>query len=129
MNDHSTKSKAVGKRGVPLQYVILAVLAVSFPSWFPALRAWLAPAPPGDEPSDHQIKDIVREVKDELASLNLEYIAKREKPLFLLHDFDLDLKFTVKHDDKHVGTVQPLFVVVSSEDNVQHERVQEIHLH
>ena len=114
---------------IPIPLVVLGLAAVSFPTWWSMLRSWTRPPGGNADPTTRQIHEVVREVKEELARADSVRMARNEQPLFLLGYFDLDLKFTVSNSDKSHGQASPAFVVVGSEESIERERVQEIHLH
>lgn len=72
-----------------------------------------------------EVKDLIRKVKDELVAADLEAIHKREAPLFVLKDFEMEIQFVVRRS----GDLKAEVVGVGGAAGVGSESVQKLKLH
>ena len=75
------------------------------------------------------IKDLVQEVRAELAAVEAEMRNKNEKALFELTAFEMELNFVVKASSTVTGGVKTELVTAESEVQAGSEKVQKLTLH
>lgn len=118
------------------------VLRRPLPSWFgllllPPLAVWTfgqlsAIGNPAigvqraDKAPELQLSRLIEAVKKDLASAELARIDRKEAPLFILNDVDLEISFVVRSSVDATGKVALEFVAVDSTTSWGAERIQKV---
>lgn len=87
------------------------------------------PRPSSPDAPSVDIKDLITSVKSALAQIEQENITKNEAALFEVKDFDLELNFIVRKDEKGSGRIETKVLTFGAEELYGSENVQKIKLH
>jgi hypothetical protein len=116
-----------------LSLAVLApiVLAALCPEILRHVSGWkrssaLAAAPPG---SSLGVKELVQEVRAELAAIERDMLAKNERALFRLETFEMELNFVVRAGASEKLGGHTELVTAESEIETGSEKVQKLVLH
>lgn len=80
------------------------------------------------EPEGLRIRDLVRQVKQELSEADSIAQSHHEMALFDLEEFDLDVSFVVRSKNAATGKAGYELLAVESSTELSTERLQHIHL-
>jgi hypothetical protein len=82
------------------------------------------------KPNTHLgLQELIEQVKSELIDAEKERINKNQQSLFILKDFDLEIKFTVNEKHEKSGKIEYEVVTIGGNESVSLEKVQTIKLH
>ena len=82
-----------------------------------------------DQPSGLGIKELIQNVKLELQETERQAREQNQSALFLLKDFDLEVKFVLQARSKGTAGVDYELVAIGSEMELGTERIHTIRLH
>lgn len=109
-----------------LVFLVGTGLGIACSHWFGSLKPVLAVHDPGNE---LPLKSLVEEVKAELEQADQDRQSHGEAPLFLLKDFDLELKFAVHNHAGAKGEFKPALVAVDADVALDTDRAQKVTIH
>lgn len=136
MNDKSTISigqylQKLWRKRVPVFVVVPIVVAALLPTVISHFQTRSVLPTEGDHGKPHVlgIKDLVQEVRAELAAVEADVRNKGEMALFELAAFDMELKFLVSADSTVTSGINTKLVTAESDIRTGSEKVQTLSLH
>jgi K+ transporter len=108
-----------------LLLLVMAFIAIMWIHWRTATQSvWLV-----DKRNSLGLRDFVASLQTELEQMESERLAQQRGALFRVKDFDLELSFVLKHNEKDSTKVEYQILTAEMERELGREQTHKITLH